>query len=361
LFPHWGTITFLALGYRKVLQENMTKFFYLIVLAFGLCLAHPCLSQPFASSNGDLLAGFRKTGTHQANYEVVVNLGNITNFEALAPGTTIQMTRFSPHQLSNAFSDFNFLQWSVSAAFPGSARWGAFPAASLWYTRPRPDPSTQSDLPARLSVSAQQNTRQRILGIGLGASTISASLGTSNENNNVYLVREPIGSGAGLTANIEDRFDPTLGNFYSTLPFSVENTTPAAFSSTVASDLYQVCPTGTTDPTTGQTTGLGYLVGIFQFNPDGTMSFTRASTNSVPPQPPPAPVLTATRSGTTTTISFATTNGSTYALHYTNSAGLGSPVASWPSLPTTITGDGSIKSFMDTTTDADRIYRVGAH
>jgi hypothetical protein len=61
------------------------------------------------------------------------------------------------------------------------------------------------------------------------------------------------------------------------------------------------------------------------------------------------------------TISFVTSNAVTYKLFFTNSSGLTAPVTNWPSLPGTITGDGTTKSFTDTTTDAGRVYRVGAH
>jgi len=124
----------------------------------------------------------------------------------------------------------------------------------------------------------------------------------------------------------------------------------------VVSDLYQSVPTGSTDPNSGKTTGAAYYVGYFTLNPDGTMTFTRASAAS-----PTQPVLTISRAGTTSTISLATANGTTYTLFYTNSSGLTQPVSTWPSSPTTLSGDGTTKSFSDTTSDPDRVYRVGAH
>jgi hypothetical protein len=85
------------------------------------------------------------------------------------------------------------------------------------------------------------------------------------------------------------------------------------------------------------------------------MTFTRAIAA------PPAPVISITRSGTTSIIAFSSTSGATYTLYYTNSTGLQAPASSWPSSPSTIAGDGSSKSFTNTSADPNRFYRVGAH
>ena len=87
------------------------------------------------------------------------------------------------------------------------------------------------------------------------------------------------------------------------------------------------------------------------------MTFTRASAVTAPP---PAPAITAiTRTNTTAYVSFTTTSGSfTYSLYYTNSAGLGAATTNWPHAAS-VTGDGSIKTLTDTTTDAARFYRIG--
>ena len=65
---------------------------------------------------GDVVAGFRKTGSFKGNYEMVVNLGSVTNLLNVSSGTTINITNFSTTQLTNAFMDtgsFGNLQWSV--------------------------------------------------------------------------------------------------------------------------------------------------------------------------------------------------------------------------------------------------------
>jgi hypothetical protein len=99
------------------------------------------------------------------------------------------------------------------------------------------------------------------------------------------------------------------------------------------------------------------LLGSFSLTANGMVAYTQGTVTN----PPPAPGVSIARSGAMTTISFGTANGAIYTLHYTNSAGLSSPVSNWPSSPLTVTGDGSTKSLTDTSTDAERVYRVAVH
>jgi hypothetical protein len=314
-------------------------------------------AQPFAYSQRDLFVGFRKTGTSQGNYEMVVDIGQATNYVGLAAGTTIPIPHFVPAQLSGAFNNFSNLNWSVNGcAYTGIP---TIPIDTLWFTIARADNNVQGTPPTRDSRGNQALTTTQMTSALDGATFISTQLGTSNDYNNVYLVREPIGSQYGLTAWIGDPSFPAIGDFGGTLNTPVENTTPAAFTSPVRSDFYEVRPSGAVDPHTGLISGPGYYVGYFEFSPAGTMTFTRASTNAPPPPPPPPQITQVKRVGTTSTISFTTTNGATYALYYASS--LGQSVTNWPALPTTVTGDGTIKSLSDSTTDSMRFYSVGAH
>jgi len=313
-------------------------------------------AQNFTANKGELLAGFRKTGGSEGSFELIVNLGNITNFEALAAGASTNISTYAPSNLSAAFSSFNNLQWSVFSSFAGSTPWAGFPASTLWYSKARSAVGTQTTPSLRSAASSQQQTRQAMVSVATGGTTISQNLGATNSNNNLRLVREPVGDSSGLSAFIGDASDPTLGNFSSTLAFSVENATPASFSSAVRSDLYQACPNNTTDPITSLTTGSAYYVGYFQLNTDGSLTFTRASAGA---PPPPAPTLSIARNGNITTISFPSTNTATYTLYYTNAAGVAAPVTTWPSLGSQ-SGNNSTLNFQDTTGAPDRVYRVKA-
>lgn len=99
--------------------------------------------------------------------------------------------------------------------------------------------------------------------------------------------------------------------------------------------------------------------GYFTLGSDGSLTFTPAS---VPVHvTPPAPRLSIKRAGNASTISFGTTNGAIYSLYYTNTAGLARPITNWAVSATTITGNGLTNSFLDTSTDSNRVYRVTAH
>ena len=347
---------------KKMNRRSIPSAFFKLALSCSLLLPASLSAQQFKYTlYGDLLAGFRKPGV--GTYELVVHIGNVTNFEQLLPGTTVAVTNYTPAQLSNAFADgFGGLSWSVTSAFQGLATWAGFPTTTIWYTVPRTNPQTQSVPLTRYSTSSQSYVRQNILSLDSGANTISGQLGASNISNTPYLVREPVWDGTSQVRNeltwwITDSGTSPYTGFG--LPVNTENVTPVSFSSAVVSDLYRSRPTGYLDPQTGLTNGPAYFVGSFKLNPDGTMTFTRASTNSVAP---PAPqIVSVGRSGTTSTVSFTTTNGATYALYYTNAAGLGSPASTWPASPGTVVGNGGTNSLSDTTTDPVRFYRVGVH
>jgi len=323
-------------------------------------------AQTFAYQNNDLVLGFRKTGVYQENHETVVNIGQASNYVNAAIGTSFPVSNFSLSQLvPGSFSSLNHLSWSVVGWYTGT-NYPGYPTYTLWVTVPRPSIGVQSAGATRLDRGTQQTTRAQIASIFSGARFVSSDVGTSNEFNTPYLVREGIAAYPShiLSVFMQGVIDKTLGTLQDTWPEgNLEVTTPASFSTAVRSDLYEVRPIADqngnpiVDPHTG-TSSSGYYVGYFQFNSDGTMTFTREAAAA---PLPPAPVLSISRLGTSSTVSFATTNGATYTLYYTNTAGLNAPVANWFSSPTTITGDGNTKSFLDTSTDTDRVYRVGAH
>jgi hypothetical protein len=97
-------------------------------------------------------------------------------------------------------------------------------------------------------------------------------------------------------------------------------------------------------------------LGTFSINSSGVLTY-----HVFVPQPPPPRIVSAQRSGNTSTIYFTTTNGFTYTLYYTNSAGLTASTANWPSSTTTVTGNGQTNSLSDTTTDSNRFYQIGVH
>jgi hypothetical protein len=255
-----------------------------------------------------------------------------------------------------AFSNFNNLNWSVSAAF-FSTNLPGFPRGTLWVTNPRTNNSVQSAPYTRASQTVEQNVRQNILGIGSGAVNISGTLGAGT-NNTVSYVREGINDPNDLSSFIAGAFDMTLSDYQGQWQASVESITPASFTSPVRTDLYESRPIGNADPHTGLTNGPAYYVGYFELGTNGTVTFSRATAVT---NPPPAPTLSFSRSGNTSTITFGTTNGATYNLIFTNLSGLTTARSNWPATGSPIIGNGGVTNFMDTTTDSNRVYSVKAH
>jgi len=322
-------------------------------------------AQPFTYTNNDLLIGFRKTGAFQETFEVVVNVGKAINYVQASAGTSFGVPNFTLSQLTpGSFANLNHLNWSVigfsktnlTQVLPG------YPNNVLWLTVPRSNPAVQTAPPFRVNYSANLGAATQINSIGVNGAFLSSQT-ASNQFNTASYIREPVNDARNLTAFMggsSSSSDSTLDDNW--LQNNLENSTPASFSSCIVSDLYEARPTTdalghpVTDPHTGQTTGPAYYVGYFQFCPDGTMTFFRASGST----PPPPPQLTLTRTGTTNLISFPSANGAVYTLYYTNNAGLTRPLSTWPTSPTTITGDGSVKTFTNSPGDAERFYRLGA-
>lgn len=314
-------------------------------------------AQYFTYANGDLVAGFRKASG--GSYELVVNVGNVSNFLAQPIGTVIPVANLTSNQLGDAFGNITTaqLQWSVSAAIYGSGfqMWDGFHATTIWFTLPRSNPGTPTSPPLRQNDSTQSQVQQAILTIEHGANVIGSALGTTGQDNNASLVREPVNYGGGYnnySYYMQDPNTPSTGDYNGNLSYNVENAAPKPFSAALVSDLYQSVSTQYTN------SGPADYIGYFTLNTNGIMTFTRAATVTQPPVPQ---ITSVTRMNGTTTVYFTTGNGPTYALLYTNSAGLGSPVANWPSLPATRTGDGNTDYLSDATTDTNRFYRISAH
>jgi len=331
-----------------------------------LVLVSAAGAQPFTYQTGDLALTFRKVGVYQENYEAVANIGQVFNYLNLPVGTIVTVTNVAPSQLvTNSFDDFNNLKWAAVGALDYT-NMGTYPGYALWLTVPRRNVSVKSITPARDVYTAQSGIQGVIATLFYNAGYISNALGTSNEVNNVYFVREPWADYPQRMLSVYmGGANVSVGTLQDTwVTGDLEKTTPSSFTNgLVRSDLYEIRPTTDSsgnpvvDPNTGLSSGPAYYVGYFDFNFDGTITFKRDVASSTRPPPPP-PVLSIARTGTVSTISFVSSNTAVYKLFFTNSAGLSSPVSTWVPASGTITGDGTTKSFQDTTTDSGRVYRV---
>lgn len=100
-------------------------------------------------------------------------------------------------------------------------------------------------------------------------------------------------------------------------------------------------------------------LGYFTFDlSTGTPHLTFTPSGAAGTLPPPPTTLSITRSGTTNTISFGTTNGGNYQLSY--SATLSAPRSTWTVLGSSITGNGSRTNFVDVTSGSSRFYSIKA-
>ena len=263
----------------------------ILVLLGMLTLVTSVDALPFTYQYGDLCLGFRKTGSYVGLYEIVVDLGPAVNYVNLPAGTTTNVTQYTASQIDpDSYASWTNLQWSVTGCTPSATTFTGYPKSTVWVTSPRV--GGVLDQPYRASLSQQNITVTYIDSILSGAATISSEL-ASNQDNTATCVREPYAAsgsypgddGLNYGAWIEDPTYSYLADLdtYGPLDSSghevnLENTTVAPFITAVISDIYEIRPSGTTDPHTGLTSGVGYNVGYFIFNPNGTMTFTRAST-----------------------------------------------------------------------------------
>ncbi len=337
----------------------------LVLTAFALfTLAEMAGAQPFTYKDSDLCLGFRKVTPYSDNNQVVVNIGQASTYVNAAIGTTLPVSAFSASQLASpTFASLNNLSWSVFGWFTvPSANYPGYPAYTLWLTVPRTDNAVRSADANRYGATFQSITKGKMVSIFLNAAFVSHDIGTSTAYNTATFVRESIATYPTHLYSVwmGDLLDGTTGTLNDTWPDNnLEITTPGAFSGVVRSDLYEVRPLDdghggmVVDPHTG-TTGLAYYVGYFEFNSNGTITFTRQAASTMPSQV----TLKIARTNNASTISFLSSSSVTYTLCFTNSAGLNTPVSNWPSQSGTITGDGTTKSFQDATTDPMRFYLV---
>ena len=342
------------------MKRITTTFKIAMAAAGGFLLLQTASAQTFTYTNNDLALGFRKTGSFQGSYEVVVDIGQASNYFNLSVGTTIPVPGFTASQLTpGTFNNLSNLSWSVFGYYSGSGFGASYPSSvgsTLWVTVPRTDSGIKSTDATRLTKGAQASARSPIKAILDNAAFVSAALGSSGTYNTATFVRESIADYPDhlLTVWMKSLSYHTVGTLNDAWPEgNLEITTPGNFTNAVRSDLYEVRPltdsqgNAIVDPHTG-TSSIAWYVGYFQFNPDGTMTFTRDV---------PQTTLSLARAGNVNTITFPSYSYVTYKLFATNSAGLTAPVTSWPS-SSPISGTGNTITLTPTTTDTTLFYIV---
>ena len=288
---------------------------------------------------GDVLVCFRKGAN-----DMVVDAGQISTLTNATANQRIPITQYTGTQLADVGTN--------------SVTWSAFTWLTndnlLFITKARPSTSLNSQTTPWLDEgsSAQYFVGARMATIPPGAydqyglnqvypESIATAVveqdnsdGSDNNNypdGNSYYVALAGGYGSDFDGYFE-------GN--------PENTTTNSFITSgqvVRSDFYQVTPTS------GHASGT-YL-GYFELSTNGAMTYVA--------YPTAIPVIKSmSRAGNSTTIIYTTGTYGTYTLCGTND--LTAPVATWPAISTLSSGNTSLHSITDTTTDNSRFYIITA-
>jgi len=297
-------------------------------------------AQTFTYTNCDLVAGFRLIGGAS---DLVVDLGPVATFESLAPRSVTTITNLTAGQLADALPTLNGVSWSVGAAMRGNTNY-TYPLQTIWVTAPRPDIYTPGKVWMNQSVYTLGGAASQIDAIGYDASVYGNGQPAGPDNTPAGILIPPASQYA---------YSYLMGghaNYDGTFQGVVENMTPVDFDTAglpARSVLYRLEPD--TYPHAA-----GTLIGFFDFNPDGTLTFTAG--------PPPEQTLISAISnqGTVTTISFPTVNLVGYRLRYTDSAGLTTPISNW-TIGSSLIGDGTVLSLQDINSNAIRFYVVEAY
>lgn len=230
--------------------------------AVAVLLSGGAQAADFVYNPTDLLLGFRNGGAN----DFVVDLGPVTSwyaYSSLQPNTTYNITAYNGSQLTTVFGSLDNISFSAFADVRTTTN-PSFPIQTIWTTAPRMDINTQSDPLNQRSQFQQATTGAKIDGIANGAVTYSVLPDNTGVSTATALEIPSTWNANGTSYTIG--VGPN-GNFNSTFPASVENTTPTGFATggtPVVSDLYELQPGS----------GSGTYLGYFTLGTDGNMTFT---------------------------------------------------------------------------------------
>jgi hypothetical protein len=318
----------------------------LLSLAGSCALVQSVQAAGFTDTNDDLILTFRNT---DSNDVIEVDIGHASIYDSAAPGSSIPITAYSPSaQLETVFDNLNSLAWSVGGCVPnvGDNGVSGLPVATLWETAPRSNPNVPAQPWTRESYYTQGLADGKIESILANAQTWANSAPPNSVSNTSTAVVIPYGSGDNANAPLG-----ALGNYLGTFQGDVENTTSTNFGSAGSpsrSDFYELQPGS----------GPGTYLGYFELATDGSMTFHGPALTVTFPAPTPS---ASTDGAGNIFISFPTTANGTYALSYTNAAGLSAPVSTWPTVSTNIIGDGTVKAFQQSISGTGTFYSVSVH
>jgi hypothetical protein len=285
---------------------------------------------------GDVLVCFRKGGN-----DLVVDAGPVSTFTGASHNTPIPITQYTGTQLGDVGT--NGVNWSVFT-------WQS--DNTLFVTRPRTSVNVQTTPWVEYSGSAQANTVARMVSIPKGAYDEYGLNQIYPESIATAVVEEDVSSGnpnysTPGAASYHEALAGSYGSLFNgTFQGNPENTTPGNFTISgkpIRSDFYQL------SPASGFPSGT--WLGYFELSTNGAMTFV-AKPSTTPT------ILSISRSGDTSTITYKSGLYGTYTLHGTSD--VTAPIATWPAITTLASGDNSTHIITDTTTDNARFYIITA-
>lgn len=290
----------------------MTKANGLVLSLAAAGLAVAATSASAAAYNGDLFVGF----TAGVGRDLLFDLGAPTS---ITDGETWNLNSL----LTDGSFDVSSVQWGVV----GSQTVGT--TRTAWCTK-------LSGTPPVLVSNSGWSTAVNQNVLGLYGQFVTAGAGQS----------ATVDSAVANSWFQQTVASPNSGSFH------ISYTNPNATGETNLN--FYVITANNTAPT---------LLGHFSLAANGVVTFTTNSAVTPPANPPVPQIVLLTRTNTTSTIYFSTTNNAafTYRLYYTNAAGLTAPLTNWAVSATSVTGNGLTNSITDTSADANRFYRVGVH
>ena len=306
---------------------------------FKLCvvsavLAASAVDISFAGfTTNDLYLGFTQS-TAQSDY--IIDLGQPKKI-GVGGSSVIDLGGFSLTTFTGVFT--SGANGVAAAAVGGDNVFGQF---GVYATQPRVGGAGNPAVPGS-SISAGHTSSEMSGGAAQVSAIMSSTAGGLPAAGNSAVDSTKSYSSVVTTTGLAGNFIGRTG----VIPFGTFDSSGILYL-----DLYHAT-------TSSAYTYLGYF-SLDVSTPAARLTFT-PSTATGTAGPPPPPNLNLTRLANTTTISFLSSNAVSYSLLFTNSTGLGAPVSTWRSAPSSIIGDGTKKSFTDVTTDTDRLYRVLAH
>ena len=311
-------------------KQNLTYLYGLALAVSGLAaLVNPAHGQTFAYTDGDLLLGIRQVdGT---GYDLVVNLGQASTYDAVPIGTTLPLASLTSTQLGAAFSSLNSLNWAIFGTVRSDSN-PTYPTTTLWASGPRTNVNVQSPVWVTRIHYSQANPASQFAAVGANA-VIYGALQAAGANNTTNGILIPLSDPDAYTPLVQNKNDHNRSDFNGAFSQgSLATTTPANFATAGAVsrlDLYRLEP----DPNNSN----GVLVGYFDLSPSGSLTFTAGPS---PVVLPPPTVTTIQRNGNVATIQFTAGTQGNYRLRFSDT--LAAPVSSWATNGSIVTGSGSL-------------------